>query len=315
MIQNQGDNMAFFLIAFLVQAYAWAGSEITQSELPKFNDQVITKKFSERGWSCNQFDRSDGMTCKGHFQKEVYPEAVAIIIPPSFRKKDYSSIVLHMHGWVDDSDEPTLDDTLKYYRYDRLFSTTGRNSVLVVPRSNGHCETFNKIFGDEKSFNSFVGELENLLSNVGLSERPHSLPLTLTGHSGAYKAIGSILTHSLDRVREVYMFDSIYDDGEKFVKFASLGAPYKFYSVFIPIKNDKGQWKYTAYGNHSLWRKLHPTSDEGDFEKSLVSANAGPHIIRAQLQKTGQVFQASDVHHVETFLKYFSEALAQKRTR
>ncbi len=272
--------------------------------------------FEGNGFSCAIAPKARGMMCKGSFKPDVYPEPVAFFVPLNYKVPKHAEVILHLHGWVDDGE--TLDDTIRKFRFSEALAKTHRNAILVVPRSNGHCDTFKTLLVHPHIFNNFLDHVLHLLVDARLAESPDLGDLTLTAHSGSYSTLEAILTRRcspavhtgcyVNHVKEVFLFDSLYDAGDGFVKFANEAPPFRFVSVFIPLKKKNGNWKWTAAGNHLLWAQLNPTADDSTFIESTLPPDAPLEAI-ARAAAKGPTFMRSDESHDPTFNKYFPRLL------
>ncbi|MBI3555315.1 MAG: hypothetical protein HY074_03495, partial [Deltaproteobacteria bacterium] len=241
---------------------------------------------------------------------------VVIFIPLHFRAHKRVDVILHLHGWVEDGE--TIDDTIRKFKFAEVLGDSRRNAILVVPRSSGHCETFKKQLTHFHVFNNFMDHVLRLLVDVRLAESLELGDLTLTGHSGSYSTLEAIVSHKCEsaprsgcyagHVKELFLFDCLYDSGEGFVKFAKESPPFRFASVFIPLKKKNGDWKWTAAGNHALWSALNPNADDSTFLASTLAPDTSPEQI-AQAAAKGPTFMQSDVGHDMTFNKYFPRLL------
>ena len=289
---------------------------------PEFDLARTTAAFEANGFSCSHEATAKSVQCKGEFDHSVYPEPVAFFIPLHFQVHKFTDVILHLHGWVDAGE--TLDDTIKKFNFSEALGNSRRNAIMVVPRSNGHCDTFKNQLALSHVFRGFMDRVMRLIMDAQLAESMELGKLTLTGHSGSYSTLEATLAHQcenagrstcyVDRVKEVFLFDCLYDNGDGFVKFAKTAPPFRFASVFIPLKKKDGSWKWTAKGNHALWATLNPRADDSTFLDSTLAANASRETI-TQAAAKGPLFMRSDVRHDMTFNKYFPILLRTVHSR
>jgi hypothetical protein len=141
-----------------------------------------------------------------------YPEPVAIIIPPRFRPG--GRLILHLHGWLEDKPfDRTPQAILNFFDFPALLHQSGvLEDLFVLPFSQGRCQTYKDRIA--KSFEAFFGSLFSLLNE------PAPARITLSGHSGAWTPIETILEEAykgdaLDhvfgsRIDAVFLFDATY---------------------------------------------------------------------------------------------------------
>lgn len=142
---------------------------------------------------------------------------VAIFIPKGFRETGRIDFVVHFHGWKN-----TVEGVLKQYKLIEQLNESGRNAVLVVPQGPRNApDSFGGKLEDPDGFKRFMNEvMESLRQKSALKQKDFTLgAIVLSGHSGGYKVISSILDHGglTDHVREVWLFDALYAETDKFL--------------------------------------------------------------------------------------------------
>ena len=161
--------------------------------------------------------RDSGHTYDGVFfpaEQHYRDSSVGIFVPKGFVPGEQTDIVLYVHGWSNN-----IDTSLVRYDIVKQFAESGKNAVLVHPE------------GPRNAPDSFGGKLESpgtfahLISDVMASLVAREIvPTTrvgsiiLAGHSGAYHVLSFILLRGglTDQIREVYLFDALYGQTEKF---------------------------------------------------------------------------------------------------
>lgn len=163
----------------------------------------------------------------GHIYKDTrYPadkhytdSTVAFFIPDGYRATDQADFVIHFHGWRN-----TVAGTLSQYQLPEQLVTSGKNAILIIPEgphdapdsSGGKLE-------DPDGFKRFMTEALTLLQQRGVLGTNTTLgKVILSGHSGGYQVISSIVARGglTTNVREVWLFDALYAQNEKFLAWA-----------------------------------------------------------------------------------------------
>ncbi|MBI3541696.1 MAG: hypothetical protein HY075_00255 [Deltaproteobacteria bacterium] len=282
---------------------------------PVYDVAKTTAHFTSLGFSCSAFEEGKGLFCKGKLDASAYPEPIVLIVPPGYRVHHNAPVVLYLHGHL--SEGETFDSTLEKYRFDQMYAKTKRQAILVIPSSLGKCDTFKSQLRTDAGFRALLDAVYKALADSGLSAAREPGSILLTGHSGSYSTIESILTNACapkatcyrSHIRTIVLFESIYGDGDGFVPFAKASPPNRFYSVFLPLKKSKhGPWKWTAAGNFSLWSQLNPSADPESFLDSCLPPGASAKTVLEAMAK-GPVFMRSDVDHEDTVKKYFPRLL------
>ncbi len=111
---------------------------------------------------------------------------------------------------------------LERYRLIEQFQESRRNAVLVVPQGPYDApDSFGGKLEDPDGFRRFMDEvMTTLKSKSALTNRQPVLgQIILSGHSGGYQVMASILDHGglTDRVEEVWLFDALYARTERFL--------------------------------------------------------------------------------------------------
>lgn len=163
-------------------------------------------------------DRAQGHT----YDKQFYPadkhysdNTVGIFVPKGFRRLDKIDFVVHFHGW-----RHHVENTLSIYHLIPQFMDAGRNAILVVPQGPYDApDSFDGKLEDENGFKRFMGEIMATLQQRGVIGAEPVGDIILSGHSGGYEVISSILAHGgmNDNIKEVFLFDALYGRTEKFM--------------------------------------------------------------------------------------------------
>jgi hypothetical protein len=159
---------------------------------------------------------------QGHtYEGKAYPadlhysdRTVAIFVPKGFRAGDATSLVFYFHGWRNN-----VDDTLKQYRVAEQLAASGVNAVLVLAEGPKNApDSFGGKLEETGVFASLVSDVLGALKARGVIESTRPGLIVLAGHSGAYRVMAFILARGglTANIREVYLFDALYGQSEKF---------------------------------------------------------------------------------------------------
>ncbi len=158
------------------------------------------------------------------YQETFYPakehyndDTVGIFIPARFRASANIGVVVHFHGWRNN-----VTNVLDHYRLIEQFTASDRNAILVVPQGpRGAPDSSGGKLDEPGAFKRFIAELAGVLrQQEPFKQKPFEIrDIILSGHSGGYKVISSILDHGAlsDRVREVWLFDALYGRTNEFL--------------------------------------------------------------------------------------------------
>lgn len=140
---------------------------------------------------------------------------VALFIPKYFHPGATVDFVVHFHGW-----RHTVAGTLPEYKLIEQFMAAGRNAILIVPQGPYNVpDSFEGKLEDTNGFSRFMAEAMEKLEAAGVLATNVSIgKIILSSHSGGYEAVAAIVDHGglTDKIREVWLFDSLYAGTEKF---------------------------------------------------------------------------------------------------
>lgn len=159
-------------------------------------------------WYHNQF-----YSAAAHYSDNT----VAIFIPNGFHASDKVDFIVHFHGW-----RHTVAGTLSEYHLVDQLAASGKNVILVVPQ--GPLDVPDSDGGkleETNGFARFMGDVVATVKNSGVvSQTNFDIGrIILSGHSGGYKVMASIVDHGglADKIHEVWLFDALYAGTENFV--------------------------------------------------------------------------------------------------
>ena len=162
--------------------------------------------------------REDGHYYEDQFfppEKHYSDNSVTIFIPKNFRKMDRVDFVLYFHGWWNN-----IDSVLSRFMLIEQLVESGKNAIFIVPQGPRNApDSFGGKLEDGDGFKRFMKDIMELLRKRGKIKSKKIGNIILSGHSGGYHVISFILMRGglTDRIQEVYLFDALYGQTEKFV--------------------------------------------------------------------------------------------------
>jgi hypothetical protein len=192
------------------------------------NQSFLSKTYADKGQliitNLNSAPFPHSKRAEGHkYKQKDYSAAehysdntVAIFIPKGFRKKGPWDFVIHFHGWNNN-----VAGVLKHYQLIEQLVQSGKNAVLIVPQGPMNApDSFGGRLEDTNGFKRFMADVA-----AGLREQvvPNARGIEvgrviLSGHSGGYQVISSIIDHGgmSKEISEVWLFDALYAQTDKF---------------------------------------------------------------------------------------------------
>ncbi len=222
--------------------------------------------------------------------------SVALFVPAGYGRSSTVDLVFYFHGWGNN-----IDTALARYAVIEQFSASRKNAVLVLPEAAYNApDGFGGKLEDKDGMKRLIADVMRILKHERkVSPRASVGNIILAGHSGAYRVMSFMLLRGglLKHMREVYLFDALYGQTEKFAHWIEHGK-----GRFINIYTDGGGTKNESENLMACldaWKIRYFHADE---------AQAAP----ADLQRNRIVFLHSDLKHNEVFSKrwQFREYLA-----
>jgi len=205
----------FLLLLFLCAS----GSSFAESLVEHYSSsgQLIITQFVSAPFPHPK--RAEGHTYHGEMfsAKDHYSDSsVAIFIPKGLRETGKLDFVVHFHGW-----RHHIGNVLPHYQPIEQLLESKRNAVLIIPQGPYDApDSFGGKLEDAGGFERFMAEaVATLRQSSALQNTNFAVGnIILSGHSGGYQAISSILDRGglTDHVAEVWLFDALYAQTDKF---------------------------------------------------------------------------------------------------
>ncbi|MGK5082430.1 hypothetical protein WDW37_03915 [Bdellovibrionota bacterium FG-1] len=218
-------GLLFFsgLLGCCTNAVAFAGASIDFS--------AVSSDLQHRGFTCNLPVATQSLSCIGRI--DGYSGEVAVLIPPRYRVAAFPEMILHLHGH--NVEAAPLKKKLAQYDLAHVLAASQRNALMVVPHSTGLCAEYDRELADGPHFHAFVARMGTLFQAVGLAQNSVPGRITLSGHSGSYRALSMIIQNGeyTEQIQELYLLDGLYGRSEVFAVFAQ-SPNHRFWSVYQP---------------------------------------------------------------------------------
>lgn len=244
--------------------------------------------------------RAQGHTYKGASypaERHYRDSSVMIFLPTGFDERSAFDVVVYVHGWYN-----SIDSASAQFQLLEQFAASRVNAAFVFPE------------GPKFAPDSFGGKLEESQGLMRLLDdvvaclhrnnhgRLHVRNVVLAGHSGAYRAMAAMLEVGGVAVREVWLFDALYGQSEKFVRWMSGtcahhgrdGVKGRCIAIYT---NDGGTKEVTEGVIHELEAARIPLRR---YEESQLIESPG---FPQDLSPSGCVFIHTDLEHNEVIAK------------
>jgi hypothetical protein len=207
-------RLVIVLTSLLAVGCAWSAdttSSPPQGEL--FFAALANAPFPHQSRS-NGFIR-DGKTYNS--TNHYSDDRVAFFIPKDFRPGTNVDVVVHFHGW-----RAKVEEVPGKFHLIEQFVASRKNAILILPQGPRDApDSFGGKLEDAGGFERFMDEaMAKLRARPGLSNASVGR-IALSGHSGGYQVIASILDAGglTPQIDEVFLFDAMYGRTDSFLKF------------------------------------------------------------------------------------------------
>jgi hypothetical protein len=144
--------------------------------------------------------------------------SVLLIIPKHLEKTQKIDLVFWFHGWRNN-----IDTAAEFYKLTKQFIASQRNAILVLAETARNApDSYGGKLEQPGMFKALVEDVMNELKKKGFVPfEAESANIVLAGHSGAFRVIAYILQNGQSPVQEVFLFDALYSQLDKFLYWLS----------------------------------------------------------------------------------------------
>ncbi|MBL7991651.1 MAG: hypothetical protein JNN25_09460 [Candidatus Kapabacteria bacterium] len=231
---------------------------------------------------------------QGHtYDGKSYPAAqhyrdssVMIFLPKNFHAVKTLDVVVYLHGWNN-----CIDTANEQFRLAEQFSESRRNAVLVFPEGPRFApDSFGGKLEDSCGLQRLLSEtLETLRRTKNIKARLGNM--ILAGHSGAYRGMAYMLLRGGVSVREVWLFDALYGQTEKFAHWLETDCK-RLRGRFVNIYTDAGGTKAETeklMEDLTAWNVPFRVVEESDATIQIIT--------KQDLKRSSAVFIHTDLSH------------------
>lgn len=140
--------------------------------------------------------------------------SVMLVVPPGFIPGKKVDLIFWFHGWHNNIEAANI-----YYELSKQLESSGRNAVLVLAETAKNApDSYGGKLEQQGIFTSLVRDvMEALKQGEVIPKNAASGNIVLSGHSGAYRVIANILQNGGLEVKEVFLFDALYAEVDKYM--------------------------------------------------------------------------------------------------
>jgi hypothetical protein len=157
----------------------------------------------------------------GHYQDS----AVLLFLPRQVKTGEKIDLIFWFHGWYNN-----IDTAAEFYDLARQFQRSRRNAVLVLAETAKNApDSYGGRLEQAGMFKFLVADVMEALKKKDFVS-PRAVPgnITLAGHSGAFRVIAYILQNGQQPVQEVFLFDALYAQVDKYMNWLASDGHHHF---------------------------------------------------------------------------------------
>jgi hypothetical protein len=158
--------------------------------------------------------------------KEHYSDSsVFLVAPETLHQKNKVDLVFWFHGWNNNIDTANL-----FYQIEKQFLASGKTAVLVLAETARNApDSYGGKLEQKGIFRGLVKDVLNQLKKENLiNQKTQVGSITLAGHSGAFRVIAYILANGEMPVNDVFLFDALYSQTDKFLSWIEENKQHRF---------------------------------------------------------------------------------------
>ena len=139
--------------------------------------------------------------------------SVLLVIPRRLVRTEKIDLIFWFHGWRNN-----IDTAAEFYKLTKQFIASERNAVLVLAETARNApDSYGGKLEQPGMFKALVLDVMNELKKNGVAPMAEPSNILIAGHSGAFRVIAYILQNGQVPVQEVFLFDALYGQTDKFL--------------------------------------------------------------------------------------------------
>ena len=147
-----------------------------------------------------------------------HDSSVLLIIPGQLDTTKKIDFIFWFHGWHNN-----IDTAAVFYDLIKQFVASRRNAVLVLSETARNApDSYGGKLEQPGMFRALLNDVMNEMKKKGIvSNANEPGNIVLAGHSGAFRVIAYILQNGQVKVQEVFLFDALYSQLDKYSEWIS----------------------------------------------------------------------------------------------
>ncbi|WP_448520273.1 hypothetical protein [Rhodoflexus sp.] len=213
-------------------------------------------------------ERAQGHTYNGKLYpaEDHYMDSTTLVfIPRKFIPGREIDIVVYFHGWNNNPDSAIVQFSLI-----NQFIQANKNAILIIPQGPKNApDSHGGKLERAGLFAAFINEIcLKLAADKVIRNNPRIGTIVIAGHSGAYRVMAHILMHGGIDIKEVYLFDGLYGQFEKFILWIDRNKTARFVAITSPAEGGTEKQSMDMMSVMKAWRI--PFASFKEIDGSLV---------------------------------------------
>jgi hypothetical protein len=253
-------NLAI-LFCLVISGY----SGLAQSRLDFYHFKSDNTAFPDSGRSNGHLYNGQLYSAEDHYSDNQ----VLIVTPRNYHPGKKIDLIFWFHGWNNN-----IDSAVVRFGLSRQFAESGINAVLVLAETTKDApDSYGGKLEQPDTFRKLVKDVLNKLNEEKIvPENCAEGNVILAGHSGAYRVMAHILQNGGVTVNEVLLFDALYGETDKFMKWLTADHDHRFINLYT----DHGG---TMEESQAMLRKIRNSKlpvaamEEADLTPEIIAGN------------------------------------------
>jgi hypothetical protein len=234
-----------------------------------------TQEFQLLHFSSSHTSFPDTGRMNGHWYDSTFYTAsahyndssVLLIIPKQLDTTQKINFIFWFHGWNNN-----IDTAAEFYQLTRQFIASKRNAVLVLSETARNApDSYGGKLEQPGIFKALVKDVLRELKKEGFvpnTAEPGNI--VLAGHSGAFRVIAYILQNGQMNIQEVFLFDALYSQVDKFLHWINEDNSHHFVHWFTNHGGGTDEMSDTMMRQLTIGHAAYKLAEEGTISPKII---------------------------------------------
>jgi len=234
-----------------------------------------TQEFQSLHFTSSHTSFPDTGRMNGHWYDSTFyatsahynDSSILLIIPKHLDTTQKINFIFWFHGWNNN-----IDTAAEFYKLTRQFIASKRNAVLVLSETAKNApDSYGGKLEQPGMFQGLVSDVLRELKKDGLvptTAEPGNI--VLAGHSGAFRVIAYILQNGQANIQEVFLFDALYSQVDKFLHWIYEDNSHHFVHWFTNHGGGTDEMSDTMMRQLTIGHRAYKLVEEGVISPFII---------------------------------------------